>query len=135
MATRVQLYVAGSIFVYGAFCSSRRDKQKQRQRHIAVSCRGFPESVTVAAEPTEEVQSHQEVCPKAHMSTCDDDPTQKERDRQMDTAQEQKSSLNIKFLGRISCGRPGRYLGGCPGPKNFQPIARSAGCFFLRGRP
>ena len=33
----------------------------------------------------------------------------------------EKSSLNIKFLGGMSRGRPGGYPGGRPGPKIFTP--------------
>ena len=35
--------------------------------------------------------------------------------------QERKSSLNIKSLGRMSCGRPRGYPGGHPGPITFTP--------------
>ena len=47
-------------------------------------------------------------------------------------SKEGKSSQNIKFLGGISCGRPGGYLAGRPGPTT--PIALSVGRikFFAR---
>ena len=35
--------------------------------------------------------------------------------------QGRQSSLNIKFLDRMSRGRPGRYPGGRPGPTTFTP--------------
>ena len=34
---------------------------------------------------------------------------------------ENSSSLNIEFLGGMSHGHPGGYLGGRPGPKTFTP--------------
>ena len=37
-------------------------------------------------------------------------------------SQERKSSLNTKFLGETSRGRPGGYLGRRPGPKTFTPL-------------
>ena len=47
-----------------------------------------------------------------------------------------KGSLNIKFLGGISHGRPGRYPGRRPGPKIFTPsLGAQEKVWFLRGRP
>ena len=41
-----------------------------------------------------------------------------------------------KVFGRISCGRPGGYPGGRPGPKTFTPsLGAQENIFFLRGRP
>ena len=39
----------------------------------------------------------------------------------LESRQSTKSSLNVKFLGGISRGRPGGYLGGRPSPKGFTP--------------
>ena len=51
--------------------------------------------------------------------------------------QEGKRSLNIKFLGRISHGRPGRYPGGRPGTTTFTPSlgAQENKAFCVDGRP